>query len=70
MPPGGGGLETPPWCPPAPMREATSVGSLLALNLLFDSRAVRFGTAHYQVLLQHWTQLGRSNSGGKARPSC
>ena len=59
MPPGGGlGLATPPCCPLAPMPEATSVGSLPALNLLYDPRAVRFGTAHYQVLLQHWTRLG------------
>ena len=34
------------------------MGSLAALNLLYDPRAVCFGTAHYQVLLQHWTQLG------------
>ena len=61
MPPGRG------WCfwkplpsaPLAPMPEATSAGSLPARNLLFEPCAVRFGTAHYQVLLQHWTQLGR-----------
>ena len=47
-----------PGAPLAPMPEATSAGSLPALNLLFDPRAVCFGTAHYQVLLQHWTQLG------------
>ena len=40
------------------MPETTSVGSLPALNLLFDPRAIRFQTAHYQVLLQQWTQLG------------
>ena len=40
------------------MPETTSVGSLPASNLLFDPRAIRFQTAHYQVLLQHWTQLG------------
>ena len=34
------------------------MGSLPALNLLFDPRAIRFQTAHYQVLLQHRTQLG------------
>ena len=39
------------------MPEAMSVGSLPTLNLLFDPRAVRFGTPHYQVLLQHWAQL-------------
>ena len=33
--------------PLAPMPEATSVGSLPALHLLYDPRAVRFGTAHY-----------------------
>ena len=27
-------------------------------SLLFDPRAVRFGTPHYHVLLQHWAQLG------------
>ena len=32
--------------------------SLPALNLLFDPRAVCFGTPHYQMLLQHWAQLG------------
>ena len=40
------------------MPEATGVGSMPTLNLLYDPRAVRFGTAHYQVLLQHWTQVG------------
>ena len=40
------------------MPEATSVGNLPALNFLYDPRAVRFGMAHYQVLLQHWIQLG------------
>ena len=40
------------------MPETTSVGILPALNLLFYPRAIRFQTAHYQVLLQHWTQLG------------
>ena len=44
--------------PLAPMPEAKSVGSLPALNLLYDPGAVLFGTAHYQLLLQHWTQLG------------
>ena len=41
------------------MPGTTTVGSLPALNLLFDPRAIRFQTAHYQVLLQHWTQVGR-----------
>ena len=40
-----------PGAPLAPMPEANSVGSLPALNLLFDPRGVRFGTPHYQVLL-------------------
>ena len=40
------------------MPESISAGSLPALNLLFDPRAIRFGTPHYQVLLQHWAQLG------------
>ena len=40
------------------MPETTSVRSLRALNLLFDPRAIGFQTAHYRVLLQHWTQLG------------
>ena len=54
----GGGVWKPlPGSPLAPMPEATSVGSLPALNLLYDPRAVHFGTAHCQVLLQHWTQL-------------
>ena len=44
--------------PLAPMPEAINVGCLPALNLLFDPRAVRFGTPHYQVRLQHWAQLG------------
>ena len=35
-----------------------SAGSLPALNLLFDPYTVRFGTLNYQVLLQHWAQLG------------
>ena len=34
------------------------MGALLALNLLFDPRGVRFGTPHYLVLLQQWAQLG------------
>ena len=42
----------------APMPEAISAGSLPTLNLLFDPRTVRFGTPHYQVLLQHFAQLG------------
>ena len=55
----GGGVWKPlPRAPLAPMPEATSAGSLPALNLLFDPCAARFGTAHYQLLLQHWTQLG------------
>ena len=61
MPPGGGGgcvWKTLPGAPQAPMPEATGVGSLPALNLLFDPRAVHLGTTHYQVLLQHWTPLG------------
>ena len=40
------------------MPETTSVGSLPTLNLLFDPRAVRFRTPHYQVLLQHWSHPG------------
>ena len=56
MPPreGGLGLETPLCAPLAPMPESISAGSLPALKLLFDPRAVRFGTPHYHVLLQHW----------------
>ena len=46
-----------PSVPLAPMPETTR-GSLPALNSLFDPRAIRFQTAHYRVLLQHWTQLG------------
>ena len=56
---GGGWVWKPlPSAPLVPMPENISVGSLPALNLLFDPRAVRFGTPHYQVLLQHWAQLG------------
>ena len=40
------------------MPQAMSVGSLPALHLLYDPRAVRFGTAHYKVMQQHRTQLG------------
>ena len=40
------------------MPGTTSVGSLPALKLLFNPHAVCFQTAHYQVLLQHWFQLG------------
>ena len=40
------------------MPQAISAGSLPALSFLFDPRGVRFGTLHYQVLLQHWAQLG------------
>ena len=60
MPPGGGVWvwKPLPGAPLAPMPKTTSVGSLPALNLLFDPRAVRFGTPRYQVLLQHWAQLG------------
>ena len=47
-----------PRAPLAPLPEAISAGALPALNLLFDPRGVRFGTLHYQVLLQHWAQLG------------
>ena len=45
--------------PLAPFQESMSAGSLPALNFFFDPRAVRFGTPHYQMLLQHWAQLGR-----------
>ena len=58
MPPGGGVWKPLSGAPLSPMPEATSVGSLPALKLLFDPRAVRFGTAHYHVLLQHWTHVG------------
>ena len=47
-----------PSAPLAPLLEAFSAGSLPALNLLFDPRGVRFETRHYQVVLQHWAQLG------------
>ena len=55
MPPGGGVLvwKPLPGAPLAPMPESISVGNLPALNLLFDPRAVRSGTPHYRVLLQH-----------------
>ena len=61
MSPGGGGAWV--WkpllgAPLAPLPESISVDNLPALNLLFEARAVRFGTPHYQVLLQHWAQLG------------
>ena len=46
----GGGLETLPGAPLAPIPETTSAGSLPALNLLFHP-AIRFQTTHYQVLL-------------------
>ena len=50
----GGGVRKPlPGAPLAPMPENTSVGSLPALNWLFEPSAIRFQTAHYQVLLQH-----------------
>ena len=55
---GGGGWKPLPSAPLAPMPETTSAACLPALNLLFDPRAVHFQTAHYQVLLQHWSQLG------------
>ena len=58
MPLGGGVWKPLPGAPLAPMPETTSVGNLPALNLLFDPRTICFQTAHYQVLLQHWTQLG------------
>ena len=48
-----------PSTPLAPMPESISAGSLPALQLLFDPRAVRFGTRHYHVVLQHFAQLGR-----------
>ena len=38
--------------------EKVSSGSLVALNLLADSRGVNFGTGHYLVGLQHWLALG------------
>ena len=47
-----------PGAPLAPMPKSISAGSLPPLNLLFDPRAVHFGTPLYQVLLQHWAQLG------------
>ena len=45
------------------------MGSLPAVNLLFDPRVVRFQTAHYEVLLQHlaelgWVKQGRGVRGG------
>ena len=49
------------------MPKATKVGSLPTLNLLYDPRAVRFGTAHYQVLLQHWSQLGWVKQWGQGK---
>ena len=59
---GGGGVfcvwKPLPVAPLAPMPEAISGGALPAVNFLFDPRGVRFGTPHYQVLLQHWAQLG------------
>ena len=56
---GGAGSGNPSLVPlPVPMPENISAGSLPALNLLFDPRGLRFGVPHYQVLLQHWAQLG------------
>ena len=71
MPPGGGVWIWKPLsgAPLAPLSESISAGSLPALNLLFDPRAVRFGMPHYQVALQHGAQLG-SRSGARARQWC
>ena len=49
------------------MPQATSVGSLPGSNLLYDRRAVHFGTAHYQVVLQHWTQPGQAVAARQGR---
>ena len=40
------------------MAEGIGVGSLSSLNLCGDPRGVRFGTAHFQVALEHWVTLG------------
>ena len=64
----GGGWKPLPGGPLASMPESMRGGSLPALNLLFDPYTVRFGTPHYQVLLQHLAQLGwvKQSRQGKA----
>ena len=42
----------------SPLPERINSGSLGALNLLSDHRAVRLGTGHYPLCLQHWVALG------------
>ena len=67
---GGGGVWKPlPGAALAPMPEATSVGRLPALNLLFDPCAIsgRRNTRCYYSTRPSWAG---SSSGGKARPSC
>ena len=57
----GGGFSKPHLGAPLSClpEEGINVGSLRALNLLFDPRSVRFQMAHYSVLPQRWCKQWR-----------
>ena len=54
---GGFGFGNPSLVPPGPHARSHESGQFAQIEFLYDPRAVRFGTALYLVLLQHWTQL-------------